>query len=434
MRQDGLVAYVVSANKVYAVNPRSGISTFLFNIPSFMGPVYAAECTASNLPTPPGQVLFVDGAAAYCWNYLTNTVSVALPGAVNTSISQAVPSALVGQDGFALVNNTGTNQLWQSNFGDFSTFPASQYSTNFSSSDSIVALAGIHREVWVFKSRTVEVNIDSGTAGAPGFNFSILQGVDIPVGCTAPGSVAKLKDGLIWLGGDETGDGVVFHANGYQAAPVSTYTISQIIQAMPISSDAIGFVHQWSKHWFYELTFPTANITFVFDLTTKKWHQRASFSEVGFARNRSNCHCMVGSNDWIGDYQNGNIYTYGQNVFTDAGVNRRWLRSWRALPEDQETSKAFSVDFLNIFFETGMTVPPGTNPQICLRWSYDGGYTWPGSRFIPLGQVGQTAWKVFTNRLGSTGFNKGTDLVFEISGSDPINIKITGAEVEGGAV
>jgi hypothetical protein len=432
-RQDKRYVYVVSSNGVYQVDPRSLVSTFLFNIPSFVGPVYIQENTASNSVTPPGQILVVDGASAWCWNYLTNTLSQALPGAVNTAFSQAIPSALAAQDGFAITNNTGTNQLWQSAFGDFSNFPSTNYSTNFSSSDNVVALGQIHREIWVFKGKSVEVNVDAGTAGAPGFNFEILQGVEIPVGCTAPASVAKAKDGLIWLGGDETGQGVVFLAKGYNAVPVSTFTISQIIQNMPVSSDAIGFVHQFAKHWFYEITFPTANVTFCYDLGMNKWHQRASFSQTGFGRNRSNCHFMVNSTDWIGDYQNGKIYTYGTNSFQDAGVNRRWLRSWRALPDNQETYQEYSVDKLVINFETGMTVPPGTNPQICLRWSYDGGYTWPGSRFIPLGKVGQTAWKVFSNRMGSTQFNKGTDIIFEISGSDPINIKVTGAQVEGGA-
>ena len=91
-----------------------------------------------------------------------------------------------------------------------------------------------------------------------------------------------------------------------------------------------------------------------------------------------------------------------------------------------------SFDSLQILMQTGITVPAGTNPQIDLRFSDDGGYTWNGPFQMPAGQTGQTAWRVIQNRLGSTSLTRGLDRIWEISGNDPIGIQITGADWTGG--
>jgi hypothetical protein len=66
-----------------------------------------------------------------------------------------------------------------------------------------------------------------------------------------------------------------------------------------------------------------------------------------------------------------------------------------------------------------------------LRWSDDAGYTWTPYFQMAAGKIGETKWRVTQNRLGSTKLGA-TDRVMEISGTDPIDIKILGANWEGG--
>lgn len=129
----------------------------------------------------------------------------------------------------------------------------------------------------------------------------------------------------------------------------------------------------------------------------------------------------------LGDYLTGNIYAFNPDTLTDNGSPRKWLRRWRALPGD--TNSAITFSYLCVTMETGTEVPPGTNPQMVLRWSDDGGKTWSGNRIIPVGANGQTAFTVKANRLGSTSRFGGSTRIFELSSTDPFKVSLIGAEV-----
>lgn len=131
----------------------------------------------------------------------------------------------------------------------------------------------------------------------------------------------------------------------------------------------------------------------------------------------------------LGDYRNGNLYTFDPENLTDNGVRRRWLRSWRALEKPREETTRFSS--LRIDLESGTVLTPaGTNPQCVLRWSDDGGHAWSNERILPMGKTGATAEPVKFNRLGSTRRFSRHDRIFELSGSDLAKVAIVGADVD----
>ena len=70
------------------------------------------------------------------------------------------------------------------------------------------------------------------------------------------------------------------------------------------------------------------------------------------------------------------------------------MRSWRALAEAEPQGVPMSFDSLEIVMETGITVPPGLDPRIDLRFADDGGYTWNGPFQMRAGKTGETAWRV----------------------------------------
>lgn len=130
----------------------------------------------------------------------------------------------------------------------------------------------------------------------------------------------------------------------------------------------------------------------------------------------------------LGDYLTGNLYAFNPETLTDNGTQRRWLRRWRALPKTVATSVRFS--WLNVLMQTGINVPEGTKPQVVLRWSDDGGFTFSDERIVAVGAKGQTRISVKFNRLGMTRRFSGSDRVFELSSTDPFGIAILDAEVE----
>ena len=62
-----------------------------------------------------------------------------------------------------------------------------------------------------------------------------------------------------------------------------------------------------------------------------------------------------------------------------------------------------------------------------LRWSDDGGHTWSNEHWTKLGKIGEYGHRAFWRRLGMT--LKLRDRIYEVSGSDPVKMVITGANL-----
>jgi hypothetical protein len=164
----------------------------------------------------------------------------------------------------------------------------------------------------------------------------------------------------------------------------------------------------------------------------------------------------------VGDYINGNIYAFDLDTYSDNGDLQKWLRTWRALPTGQNNLNRTAqhslqldcqsgvgldgndpytlLDSLNtesgdaLLAESGTTIlvsvttVQGTDPQVMLRWSDDGGHTWSNEHWRNMGKIGETGRRVLWRRLGMT--TKLRDRVYEISGTDPVKIAIMGAELQ----
>jgi hypothetical protein len=131
----------------------------------------------------------------------------------------------------------------------------------------------------------------------------------------------------------------------------------------------------------------------------------------------------------VGDYQNGNIYAFDMNTYADNGDLQKWLRSWRALPTGQNTLRRTTQHSLQLDCESGVGLnsDQGSDPQVMLRWSDDGGHTWSNEHWKTMGAIGEFGRRVLWRRLGMT--MKIRDRVYEVSGTDPVKLVILGAEL-----
>jgi hypothetical protein len=295
------------------------------------------------------------------------------------------------------------------------------------SPDNLVTLIVDHREIWLFGTNSVEVWYD---AGLPDFPMARIQGAFNEIGCIAAYSVAKLDNGLFWLGADARGNGIVYRSKGYSGERVSTHAVEWQIQQYPTLADAVAYTYQQDGHSFYVLNFPTADTTWVYDVATGAWHERAGWDLGQFTRHRGNCQMNFNNEIVIGDYRSGQIYAYDLNIYDEAGSIQKWLRSWRALPTGQNDLNRTTQHSLQLDCQTGVGLDgdvQGTNPQVMLRWSDDGGHTWSNEHWKSMGQIGRTGFRTIWRRLGMT--LKLRDRVYEVSGTDPVKIAIMGAEL-----
>jgi hypothetical protein len=101
-------------------------------------------------------------------------------------------------------------------------FDATNVASAEGSPDNLVSIINDHNELWLFGTNSVEVWYD---AGNPSFPFARIQGAFNELGCAAAFSVAKMENGLFWLGADARGKGIVYQANGYRGQRISTHAI-----------------------------------------------------------------------------------------------------------------------------------------------------------------------------------------------------------------
>ena len=431
--------YVISGNGFYSVD-NNWVSTSLGTV-SGLGPVSIADNGT--------QIFIATNPNGYIYNAATEVfaqiIDFDFPGAVTVGYL----------DGYFVFNEPNSQKVWVTALLDGTSIPG-YFASAEGSPDGLVSLIIDHREAWLFGTTSIEVWYN---ADAPEFPLQRIQGAFNEIGCAAAYSVAKLDNGLFWLGSDARGKGIVYRANGYSGERISTHAVEWQIQQYSDISDAIAYTYQQDGHAFYVLIFPTANATWVFDVATKAWHERAGWDNGLFTRHRSNCQMSFGNEIVVGDYINGNLYAFDLDVYSDNNQIQRWLRSWRALPPGQNNFNRTVHHTLQVDAQTGHYLPTNVltellvaenlnnlmteddnylaativtaitvDPQFMLRWSDDGGHTWSNSHWAGGGPVGAYFTQIFWRRLGMTV--KLRDRVYELSGTDPIKIAIMGAELK----
>lgn len=366
------------------------------------------------------QLFIACGAAGYIYDASDN----ALQQITDTDFNGAVTVGFI--DGYFVFNEPNSQRLWITSLYDGENVDALDFASAEGNADNIVGLIVDHREVWVFGTQSVEV---WNNTGASDFPIERISGAFNEIGCAAPYSIAKLDNGLFWLGSDNRGFGMVYRANGYTGTRISTHAVEWQIQSYGDVSDAFAYTYQQDGHSFYVLTFPSANKTWVYDVSTGMWHERASGNQNQY-RHRSNCQAMFGQEIVVGDYETGNLYALDMSVHSDNGAIQKWLRSWRALPPRVNDLVRTAHHSLQLDCQSGVGldgVTQGDNPQVMLRWSDDGGHTWSNEHWASMGRIGTTGTRVMWRRLGTT--LKLRDRVYEVSGTDPVKIAIMGAQL-----
>lgn len=367
-------------------------------------------------------ILLVDGSAAgWCIDMATHTFA-----AVNDP--NFLGSVWVDYvDGFFVLHQPGT-RIWyislanvtQANLTGAAAFSAQDRVARNGGSDPIVGLRVAKRVIVLVGALTSEVWVDSGEAD---FAFSALPNGFIEHGCIAPYSIAKIGETLFWLMQDKQGQGIVIMTDeNYRARRVSTHAIDAAFQAYTTITDALAYTHQQQGHGFFVLTFPTADKTWAMELETQQWHERASIDGNGvFHRHRSNCFAQAYNTNIVGDYQNGNLYNYDPNTFTDNLVPIPRVRTFPHLVMD---GTGFIAKYFRADMEVGQSNVVAADSMISLRWSYDRGASFGNPVLQQLGAAGEFLTSPFWSPIGGPPTR---DLIFELSWSAPVKTALNRA-------
>lgn len=361
------------------------------------------------------QLMLVDGTAGYILTLASNAFATI----ADADFPDATP-VVTFQDGYFIVLEPNTGNFFISDLRDGSSWDPLDFGNAEGVPDVLVSLISNGRDLWLLGAGSSETWYNSGN---PDFPFERIQGSFSEVGCAAAHSVAKMRGSVFFLGGSKEGYGIVFMTQGLQVTRISTHAIEQAIATYSAVDDAVGFCYQQEGHWFYQLTFPTGAKTWVFDLSTGLWHERAyrNPSTGELLEHRALDHAFAFGKNLVIDRSNANVYEYSLSTYTDNGDTISRIRS---CPHIHDRMLRLVFWYLELDMETGVGLSSGQgeDPQAMLRISNDGAMSWGNELWRSFGRIGEYTRRVKWARLG-----RSRDRVFEVTITDPVKVVILGA-------
>lgn len=361
-----------------------------------------------------GQLFITSGGNGYYYTLSTNTL---------TQITALNGKATMGDmiDGYFLAFDASTSTWYISDLLDGATWDPTQFVQRSSQGDPWVSLKVSGPYIYLLGDQTSEVWYDAGSFPIP---FAKHSSGNMPYGCAAPFSPEIVGGAITWLGKTANGQGVVLRTSGFAPEVISTYATQVAFSGYSSLSDAVGDTYEDLGHTFYLLTFPAANATWCWDSELRLWHERGTWisESMQFDAWRPLFHAMAFNEHRMLDRSTGNVYRMSSDVGTD--VDGRPLRRVRRAPGlVYENQRLFYPGFeLDVEPGVGLTTGQGSNPQVMLRLSNDGGHTWGTEQMRTLGAIGNYQTRVRWLRCGSARRR-----VFEVSISDPVPLRITNA-------
>lgn len=396
--QVGDLIYVTYRDKLYSLS-NNATATELGTLNTFGGRV--------NFSDNGTQIILVDGVDGYIYNMST------------TAFNQIVDADWPGADtvtflnGRFIVNKPTTGEFYWSDLYDGLSWDALNFATAESDPDSLVAVIAELGQLVLFGGKTTEFWGDSGAADSA---FSRIGSSAIEWGLAARDSMCKFSDGIMFLRKNRLGQVQVCLLNGYQATPVTNPEMEFVFGTYGNVSNATAFAYMINGHPFYQINFPTPDVSWLYDGQSRSWSKLTS----GEGRHRAEQFVSLLGIPYSSDYENGKLYRIDQNVYTDDG--QTIVREFISRHQANGNRMKFSQMWLEFEPGVGLQTGQGEDPQCMMSVSKDGGKTYGNEHWRTIGAAGKYKTRAIWNRIGQT-----FDWVFKFRVTDPVKVVIIAA-------
>lgn len=357
--------YVVVGAALYTVTS-GGTATSLGTVPG-SGPVRMANNGT--------QLAIVAGSTGYCYSSGTITAVPGLPAVVDVLFFDSYFVWIFG----------ATGQFGISGLNDGLSFDAADVATVEGSPDTLLGAINDHRELQLYGPETIEIWYNSGAADFP---FERQGNAFIERGCFDRDSIVKIDNSVHFFGDDR----IVYRLDGYNPVRISTHAIEYELRN---ATYARAFTYTMEGHKFYCLSTDVG--TFCHDMATGAWHERQS--------------------DGLSYYRvGGAVSAYSQTIMSDATTGKLYTPTLDTYDEDGDTISVTiepptiesddgvrrTMYELELVCETGVGLNSGqgSDPQVMLTYSDNGGRTWSNEMWRSLGAIGQYTTRPTWGPLG----------------------------------
>lgn len=317
-------------------------------------------------------------------------------------------------DNYFIFTKKGSNESFFSALGDGAAYDALDRFTVEASPSNLKGLRRLKNELWFFGSKVIDVFYDSGNIDLP---FERIPNALIERGTVSTQSIVLEDDTLFFLGDDK----IVYRVQGYTPLRVSTHAVEESLRSFITVDDVYAYSYTEAGHKHIIYTFPTGGVTWVLDLATGLWHERESSGTVWRASCLANC---FGKN-LVGDNQSNNIYELSLDYY-DENTLRPIVRTAIGAPVF-DSNKRMIFDRLALGIETGvgLAMGQGSDPQVMMQFSVDGGRNYSDEQWTSFGEVGD-----FQARAEWRNQGQARNMVYKIQISDPVKVAISGAWID----
>lgn len=378
----------------------------------------ASQAQAVSNGPASAQILFSSGSNGYVYNTVTKAFTQVLTGGCTQVASLA---------GFGLALNPANSSFQISQINDATTWPGLIVQRE-DAPDNWQAMIVNIPDLWLIGNKTGVVFYDAGTFPIP---FAQRPGATFKYGIVAPWSLAQAGGQVMWLSQNAEGNGIVVLAVGYTPQRVSTHEVETAISGYARTfgiSDAEALMFQYQGHVFYVLTFPAANATWVFDITTGVWTNWGKWNSpmTRYDVWRPRVHAEAFGQHFVGDRLTGTIATMDQSYGTE--LDGTAIRRMIIPPSLFNENRQFTVRRLELLLEAGLGTVGGAGsaPVVAVSVSNDGGKTFGPERAVSAGLTGQYSQRVMWDRFGTF-----RDFVPKYVMSDPIPWRVIDGYVNG---
>lgn len=361
------------------------------------------------------QLLGVVGGYGYVYNLTLNTVTQIAD--VDFPNGTAIMCAFL--DGYGIVLTSTDFQI--SALEDFTDWDALDIAQKSQTSDQLVSIAVDidHKVIWLLGSQTTEIWWDSGAAAFP---FEPVPNSIISQGCGASAGVLSPKAAMIWIGQNADGGRMAFAGVGAGTNRISTHGVEAAWADYPTVADGIAWNYDWRGHMFCVFTFPSG--TWVYDVLEQEWHEWLEWDQASgsYVQHLARTHLYAFDKHLVGSRLDGTLYELRADVFADGG---QLVRRLRRSPHVDAKGRRLTCTRLEFQCQTGVGLSSGqgSDPQIMLRLSRDGGRTWGAERWASLGAMGAYLTRVCFWRNGQW-----RDGVIELTVTDPVVTVLIGCD------
>lgn len=353
------------------------------------------------------QLMIVNGGEGYVYTVAGGLVQVTDPGFYPCS-------TVIFFDGYFVFDRLGTNEWFLSNLYDGTTYNALDFASAEAQPGFVIATVQNLQLLFIFCTAHIELWYD---AGAPTFPFQRYAGGVINYGCISPYAIIKQDGAIFFLGADK----VFYRLQANTPIRVSTHPIEHIIQQDLDITQAQCFTFTIEGHKMVVLNLVSSNRTLVFDISTGKWHERQSWtnnpdgsiSDLG--RWRASTAVEIYQKILLGDAFSGTIGVLDWTVYTEYGNTIPALIQTATQQHDRQRLFVYRFE-LDVEAGVGLTNGQGSDPQVMLRYSRDGGKTWSlQQQWRSMGKIGQ-----YTRRLRWLKQGVGYQFTWQLAITDPV--------------